>query len=162
MLSVRFLSVILLLLPFSVFAGIDVYEFSTEEQRVRYSTFIEELRCPKCKNNNLAGTNSKIAVDLRRQLQVMIKEDQSDEQIVDYMVTRYGDFVLYRPRFTSKTIALWLGPLVFLTAGFITIGTIVMMRRRKLNGNAPELSEQESLALQRLLKAEKPSDSSID
>ncbi len=67
-------------------AAVDVYEFSSDEHRERYQQFLEELRCPKCKNNNLAGTNSKIAVDLRRQLHTMVEQGQSDEEIVDFMV----------------------------------------------------------------------------
>ena len=138
-----------------VSASIDVYEFDSEAERLRYQQFLDELRCPKCKNNNLAGTNSKIAVDLRRQLQEMIKEGKTDQEIVDYMVLRYGDFVLYRPRLQGKTIALWLGPIVFLGVGVLAIGGIVWRRRRRLAHEQTEtLSEAESQALARLLENE--------
>ena len=133
-------------------ASIDVYEFENDLNRERYQHFLEELRCPKCKNNNLAGTNSKIAVDLRRQLHLMIEEGQSDQEIIDFMVLRYGDFVLYRPRVQPKTLALWAGPLVFLAVGMLVIGGIVWRRRRALNTKYNGLSEAESSALARLLK----------
>lgn len=144
----------LLLLVFSghSLASIEVYEFETETQEQRYQKFMEELRCPKCKNNNLAGTNSKIAIDLRRQLQTMVKEGKTDQEIVDYMVLRYGDFVLYRPRLQPTTFALWYGPPVFAGIGIAVVGVIVWRRRRKLGAEPTTLTEAEVKALRRLLK----------
>lgn len=135
----------------AVASTVDVYEFSNDAERHRYHKFLEELRCPKCKSNNLAGTNSKIAVDLRRQLQAMINEGKTDAEIVDYMVMRYGDFVLYKPRVQRNTLALWVGPLVFLALGAGIIGAIVR-RRSKLKAEAPQLTESETESLRRLLQ----------
>lgn len=98
-------------------AVIETYQFDNEQQRVRYHQFIEELRCPKCQNQNLAGSNSPIAEDLRRELHRLLDEGRSDQQIVDYMVSRYGDFILYRPRFNPETALLWLAPAIFLLLG---------------------------------------------
>lgn len=145
---------LVLMLPHQVMAAIDVYDFPSEDQRKRYQKFLEELRCPKCKNNNLAGTNSEIAVDLRRELHKMVLEGKTDEEIVDFMVSRYGDFVLYRPPVQGNTIALWAGPGVFLLIGFGVIAWIVL-RRRRLSGAAAGLTEDEQQQLAAILEQEK-------
>lgn len=138
-------------------SAIDVYEFDNDEQRKRYQTFIQELRCPKCKNQNLAGTNSQIAIDLRRELHRMVMEGQSDEQIIDFMVSRYGDFVLYRPPIKGNTLILWLGPVFFLIIGGGCIGWIVMRRRKFVNASE-ELSEVEKNQLAAMLSTSDSSD----
>lgn len=135
-------------------AAVDVYEFSSEEGRERYQKFIEELRCPKCKNNNLAGTNSQIAIDLRRELHRMVEQGQSDEQIIDFMVSRYGDFVLYRPRLQRSTLALWGGPILFVGVAALVVGSIVWRRRSAADGKRM-LSESEQFELDQLLKSKK-------
>lgn len=145
---------IILMAPYQVMAAIDVYEFTDEDDRRRYQKFLEELRCPKCKNNNLAGTNSEIAEDLRRELHKMVIEGKSDEEIIDFMVSRYGDFVLYRPRLQRNTIALWGAPIVFLLIGLGTVGWIVARRRNLVNARA-ELSEEEQKQLAAILASEK-------
>ena len=145
---------IVLILPCQVMAAIDVYEFPTEGERKRYQKFLEELRCPKCKNNNLAGTNSEIADDLRRELHKMVLEGKSDDEIIDFMVSRYGDFVLYRPPVQGNTIVLWLGPVVFLLIGLGAVSWVVS-RRRKLSGAETELTEEEQKQLAAILESEK-------
>lgn len=135
-----------------LWAAVDVYEFSSEERRDRYQKFIEELRCPKCKNNNLAGTNSQIAIDLRRELHRMVEQGANDEEIVDFMVSRYGEFVLYRPRLQRSTMALWGGPILFISLGALVVGLIVW-RRRRSGDSKSELSETEQAELDQLLKS---------
>lgn len=104
-----------------VFAVIENYEFSDESQRARYQQLTEELRCPKCQNQNLADSDSQIAADLRKELHAQLLAGKSDEAIVDFMRERYGDFVLYKPRVQRNTLLLWLGPLglVALVAGLL-------------------------------------------
>ena len=150
-----FYPIVVLLAVFALHANasVEVYEFDTDQERQRYMQFLDELRCPKCKNNNLAGTNSKIAVDLRRQLKTMIKDGQEDKEIIDYMVTRYGDFVLYRPRLNNKTAALWFGPMVLFGVGAVLVGLIVLRRRKTLNVTPDGLSDDESQALKRILES---------
>ncbi len=138
------------LLAVQSFAAIDVYEFSSEDHRKRYQKFTEELRCPKCKNQNLAGTNSQIATDLRRELHRLIVEDKTDAEILDFMVSRYGDFVLYRPPVQGNTIALWAAPIVFMLAGGVTIGAIVLRRRRTAPGLTEDLSDEEKARINKL------------
>lgn len=139
------------LLSTQAWAAVDVYEFSSEDRRERYQKFIEELRCPKCKNQNLAGTNSQIAIDLRRELHRMVEEGMTDDQIIEFMVSRYGDYVLYRPRLQGSTIALWLGPILVVGIGGLTVGLIVW-RRRSFVQTRGELSESERAELEQMLR----------
>ena len=113
----------------SAFAAIDPYEFSREEYQARFKTLTEELRCPKCQNNNLADSNAPIAADMRREVHRMLEEGGSDQAIVDYMVDRYGDFVRYRPRQDASTALLWYGPVGLLVGGIVVI--LVVTRKRK-------------------------------
>ena len=120
----------LLLISSSSFAAIEVHEFDNDVDRQRYQTFIDEMRCPKCQNQNLAGTNSPIAMDLRRELELMIKDGKSDKEIVDFMVERYGEFILYRPRLSPATVLLWSAPVLLLVFGVVMLLLIVRKRRR--------------------------------
>lgn len=144
----------ILILPCQVMAAIDVYEFPSENERKRYQKFLEELRCPKCKNNNLADTNSEIADDLRRELHKMVLEGKTNDEIIDFMVSRYGDFVLYRPPVQGNTIALWAGPFVFLLIGLGAVAWVVL-RRKKLSASDAELTEEEQRQLSAILESEK-------
>ena len=109
-------------------AVIETYDFDTELQRQRYQDFIEELRCPKCQNQNLAGSNSPISADLRRELHRLLLEGKSDTEITDYMVSRYGEFVLYRPPLNKHTLALWIVPAGLLLLGGMAV--VLLIRRR--------------------------------
>lgn len=136
-----------------VHATIEVHEFSSDTERDRYQHFIDDMRCPKCQNQNLSGSDSPIARDLRNELYVQIKEGRSDQQIVDFMVERYGEFILYKPRLTPATIALWSLPVLVLLLGAFTLAMIVRRRRASgaLDENAP-LSADEQARLNALLK----------
>lgn len=114
-----FYSLSLLLVSLSAQAVVDLYEFDDPALRERYLVLVDELRCPKCQNQNLAGSDSPIASDLRRELHRLLQEGQDDVEIKDYMVARYGDYVLYRPRLNAKTLLLWGGPLGLLFLGLI-------------------------------------------
>ncbi len=128
-------------------AAIDAYPFDSDEQRDRYNALIDELRCPQCLNTNLAGSDAMIAKDLRREVHRLVLEGQSDAEILDFMYTRYGDFILYEPRVTSRTAALWFGPVVLLLLALF-IGW--RMTRPKQTA-APELSAEEMDSLNNLL-----------
>jgi cytochrome c-type biogenesis protein CcmH len=153
----------LLLLKLGVYAGllmmsawaaaaIDVHEFDNELDRKRYQSFIDEMRCPKCQNQNLAGSDSPIAMDLRRELYLMIEEGKSDKEIIDFMVERYGEFILYRPRVNSSTLLLWGAPVFLLVAGIILLLVIVRKRRSAdLLVKETGLSPQERERLNELL-----------
>ena len=150
----RWLSLLLgTLLSFNALAAIDTYEFNDEAERQRFRVLTEELRCPKCQNQNIADSNAPIANDLRREIHRMLDEGQSDEQIVDFLVTRYGDFVMYRPPLTAKTLLLWFGPAALLLLALLVVLNIV--RRRRQAASAPtvtaELSDAERQRLSQLL-----------
>ena len=134
------------------FAAIEVHEFDNEIDRQRYQTFIDEMRCPKCQNQNLAGTNSPVAADLRNELVLMIKAGKSDQEIVNFMVERYGEFILYRPRLSPATIFLWAAPVLMLVFGALLLWLIVRKRRRLATEANSGLSAQEQARLDALLK----------
>ena len=111
-------------------AAIDTYEFANDAERDRFRELTKELRCPKCQNQDIADSNAPIATDLRREIYRMLGEGKDNQQILDFMVARYGDFVLYKPALTSKTAVLWFGPLALLVGGLVVIGVSVGRRRR--------------------------------
>ena len=98
-------------------AQVDVYDFDTPEQEQRFRQLSNEFRCPMCQNANLSSSPGGVAADLRREIYRMIMEGQTDAEIEQFMLSRYGDFVLYRPRLTLQTLFLWFGPLLFLILG---------------------------------------------
>ena len=90
----------------------------------------EELRCLVCQNQNIADSNAPIATDLRREIFRMLEEGQSNAQIVDFLVLRYGDFVLYKPPVNARTYLLWYGPFALLGLGALGLGVLVLRRRK--------------------------------
>ena len=106
----------------------------------RMMTLSAELRCLVCQNQSLADSNAPLAVDLRNQVREKMRAGMSDQQIVDFMVARYGDFVLFRPPFKLTTALLWLGPLLLLVAGIAALLYRLMRRRGE---PAPQLTASE-------------------
>ena len=100
-------------------ADVRLHEFESPEQKTRYEQLIAELRCPKCLNTNLAGSDAPIAADLRQHVHNMLKAKHTDAEILAFMQSRYGDFILYKPRLTAATLLLWFGPLLMLAAGLL-------------------------------------------
>ncbi|WP_394182203.1 cytochrome c-type biogenesis protein CcmH [Marinomonas posidonica] len=109
----------------------ELMTFRSELNQVRYQSLIKELRCPKCQNQNLADSNSGISVDLRHQVHSMIETGKTDQEIVDYMVARYGTFVLYRPQNTPATFLLWYGPFILLSGGVVLFVVVLTKNRRR-------------------------------
>ncbi len=99
-------------------AAIDTYQFNDPTQEKIYHALIEELRCLVCQNNNLADSNADLAKDLRRKTYKMVSSGKSHDEVIDFMVSRYGEFVLYKPLKSGKTLILWVFPLVLLIAAF--------------------------------------------
>ncbi len=96
----------------------------------RVLAIAEELRCLVCQNETIAASHADLAVDLRKQIRIKLKEGQSQQQILDFMVVRYGDFVLYRPPFKATTLLLWLGPFVLLALAVALMFANIRRRRR--------------------------------
>ena len=133
-------------------AAIDTYEFANDAERDRFRELTKELRCPKCQNQDIADSNAPIATDLRREIYRMLGEGKDNQQILDFMVARYGDFVLYKPALTGKTAVLWFGPLALLVGGLVVIGVIVGRRRRtEQTEGSDTLSAEERKRLDTLL-----------
>jgi cytochrome c-type biogenesis protein CcmH len=133
-------------------AAVEVKEFESQQQEQRYKNLINELRCLVCQNQNLAGSNAGLAQDLRKQVYKMVREGQSDDVILDFMVTRYGDFVLYRPPFKAITVLLWLGPFIILAAGLLVLIRFIRQRKKIVIKN---LTAQEKEKLKQLLAENK-------
>ncbi|MBI1425054.1 MAG: cytochrome c-type biogenesis protein CcmH [Gammaproteobacteria bacterium] len=111
------------------FAGIEIHQFKTPELEARYKHLTSTLRCLVCQNENLADSNAELAKQLREQIYTMLNDGSSDKEIVDYMVSRYGNFVLYSPPLIPTTYLLWIGPFVLLIFGII-IMQIAIRRNR--------------------------------
>lgn len=131
---------------------VDIFEFKDEATKLRFQVLSKELRCPKCQNQNLADSNSPIATDLRLKLYTLLQEGQSDQEIIDYMVYRYGDFVLYRPRVNQLTYALWFAPLVLFGAVIGGITFILRKRAKNKENSTEELSQEQLANLDEILK----------
>ena len=110
-------AVLSLLLANMAIASTAVVEFSDESLRIRYQQLVQELRCPKCQNQNLADSNSPISEDLRAQVHTLLEEGMSDREIKNYLKSRYSEFILYRPEVNQNTWLLWVAPVVFLLFG---------------------------------------------
>ncbi|NOT11443.1 MAG: cytochrome c-type biogenesis protein CcmH [Methylococcaceae bacterium] len=113
---------VLFLFTLSTFCfAVDYRQLPTPEMQETYESLITELRCLVCQNQTIADSNAELADDLRRQVSEMLQQGKSKEDIVRFMTDRYGDFVLYKPPFKTKTGLLWLGPAAFLLIGLIVI-----------------------------------------
>ena len=116
----------------------------------------EKLRCLVCQNQTIADSNAELAEDLRRQIREQIAAGKSDAEILDYMVARYGDFVLYEPPLKATTMLLWGGPALLLALGFVGLARVLRARREE--GAAPSLTDDERDQAARLLSGDKGKD----
>lgn len=138
------------LLSLSAAAAIDTYKFNSVEQEQQYRELTEQLRCPKCQNNSIADSNAIIAADMRTKVYELMMQGQDKQQVIDYMVARYGNFVTYEPPVTPATLILWVGPLLFVLIGGAVV--ILRTRQRRVGVVNEEFSEQEQQRLAALLK----------
>ena len=161
-LIVRAMAMVLLVagLSMSAWANIDTYQFDNPRQEAQYRALIEEFRCPKCQNQNLAGSDAPIAQDLKQKTYNMVKDGRSDAEIRQYMNERYGDFISYKPPVRPSTWILWFFPPVLLV--FVMLAWFIRNRNSSKRaavianpieeGYAP-LSAAEQQRLQDLLNA---------
>lgn len=108
------------------------------EQDARYQGLIQELRCLVCQNQSIAESNAELAQDLRKQVRQQMEQGRSDDEIRAYLTDRYGEFVLYRPPITAKTVALWVGPFVLLLVGIFIALRILRRPRAAAATSAPD------------------------
>jgi len=145
---------VVLLMSMAFFANatpVDTYEFKSPENQKRALSLAHSLRCPQCQNQNLVDSNSPVAQDLRLEVYEMVDDGKSDSEIVEFMTSRYGEFVLYKPRMEAKTYALWLGPIGLLLFGGL-IGFIFIRKQRIAESNTTSLTPEDQQELDRLLK----------
>ncbi|MGB0864989.1 MAG: cytochrome c-type biogenesis protein [Granulosicoccaceae bacterium] len=119
-------------------AAIDAKSFDTPQKEQLYNQLIADLRCLVCQNQNLADSNAELAVDLRTQVHEMVSRGDSGKQVSDYMVERYGEFVLYRPPINARTMVLWGGPLLAL---LIALGIAWQITRSRQTAEQGGVSE---------------------
>ena len=129
---------------------VETFTFKDDATKLRFQVLSKELRCPKCQNQNLADSNAKIAVDLRKNLYNLLQEGKTDQEIIDFMVYRYGDFVLYRPQLKKQTYILWFGPIAIIL-GFAFSLIFVLRKRSKSKANELNLSSEEQANLDNIL-----------
>ena len=130
-------------------AVIETYEFESAQMEADYKKLIDELRCLVCQNQNLSASDADLARDLRRETYEMLQQGKSSQQVVEFMVERYGDFVLYRPQFKSNTYLLWLGPFLLLLL------VLYMLVRRLRVANKPVEVDAAAMAEAKQLLEEK-------
>lgn len=131
-----------------------LYTFDDPEQTQVFNRLAEELRCPKCQNQNLADSNSQVAEDLRKQVYKLMNEGKDEAEVKDFMVARYGEFVLYKPKVDKSTWVLWYGPFVLLAIGFLVVFGLVYSNKKK-SAEAPtseaDLSDDQKQRLKQFL-----------
>ena len=115
-------------------------QFQDTGEEQRFHDLVAELRCVMCQNQSLADSNAQIAIDLRREVLDLMREGRSDADVRDYLVARYGEFVLYRPRVSGTTWLLWFGPLLFVLGGGVAVWRLL---RRGGNATPPVDDAQE-------------------
>ena len=134
-----------LLFSVSLWAAIDTYQFDSVAQEEQYRDLTASLRCPKCQNNSIADSNTMIAADMRLKVYELMKQGQSRQQIIDYMVARYGNFVTYEPPVTPSTLILWVGPALFVVLGGLVI--VLRSRQRKTRSELDDTDQQRLAAI---------------
>ncbi|TNV18042.1 tetratricopeptide repeat protein [Buttiauxella sp. B2] len=138
------LMIVAFLFSFNVLAAIDTFQFKDEAQEQQFRQLTEQLRCPKCQNNSIADSNAMIASDMRLKVYELQQQGKTRQQIIDYMVERYGNFVTYEPPLTPATIVLWVLPVLFILGG---AGVIVMRsRKRRVHFSDEPENEEHQLA----------------
>ncbi len=143
-----FCMLMLLIYSLSANAATEVLEFNSPQQEQQYHELIDELRCLVCQNQNLADSNAALAQDLRERTYQMVRSGDSSDEIIDYMVARYGEFIMYRPPLKTSTYLLWFGPLVFL---LLAVLTVVLFWRRTRRNTGVKLDAASRQKMQQLL-----------
>ena len=145
----RWLLLIILLIPSLAAAEVARPLAENPQAEARLKALAVELRCLVCQNQTLADSHAPLAEDLRREVREMIAKGMSDREIIDFLVQRYGDFVLYRPPWKASTTLLWLGPFLLLIAG--ATGLVFALRRRQKKLADVTLSDEEHNRVAQLL-----------
>lgn len=132
----------------SAYSAIESFEFDDAQQEQTFHDLTKILRCPKCQNQNISDSNAELAKDLRNKTYQLVKEGKTEQQVIDYMVARFGNFVRYDPPLTPATIFLWLGPALFILCGFL----VLLKQVKNKNRDKDELDVDEQRRLQKILE----------
>ena len=136
------------------FSSIDALNFSSPQQESDYHQLTQSLRCPQCQNNNIADSNATIAVDMRGKVFELLQEGKSKNDVVNYMVARYGNFVTYDPPMTASTLVLWIAPLLL-----VLLGVVFLLKRKPKVQSAVKsqdvLTDEDNARLAELLNKDK-------
>ena len=136
------------------FSSIDALNFTSPQQESDYHQLTQSLRCPQCQNNNIADSNATIAVDMRGKVFELLQEGKSKNDVVDYMVARYGNFVTYDPPMTASTLVLWIAPLLLVLLGVV----FLLIRKPKAQSAVKSqdvLTDEDNARLAELLNKDK-------
>ena len=143
-----------LLFSSMAFSAIDALNFTSPQQESDYHQLTQSLRCPQCQNNNIADSNATIAVDMRGKVFELLQEGKSKNDVVDYMVARYGNFVTYDPPITASTLVLWIAPLLL-----VLLGVVFLLKRKPKAQSAVKsqdvLTDEDNARLAELLNKDK-------
>ena len=143
-----------LLFSSMAFSAIDALNFTSPQQESDYHQLTQSLRCPQCQNNNIADSNATIAMDMRGKVFELLQEGKSKNDVVDYMVARYGNFVTYDPPMTASTLVLWIAPLLL-----VLLGVVFLLRRKPKTQSAVKsqdvLTDEDNARLAELLNKDK-------
>ncbi|QBJ63451.1 cytochrome c-type biogenesis protein [Pseudoalteromonas sp. DL-6] len=145
-----FLLTLSLFISLAAFAQQDRYQFDSNEQAVRFEELTKELRCPKCQNQNIADSDAVVAKDLRDRVLALVKDGKSKDEVIDYMIDRYGYFVHYDPPVTPATLILWVLPVLIVIIGF----GFIVIRQRKASVKQT-WSDTDEVMLNKLIKQNK-------
>lgn len=145
-----FLLILSLFISLAAFAQQDRYQFDSNEQAVRFEELTKELRCPKCQNQNIADSDAVVAKDLRDRVLALVKDGKSKDEVIDYMIDRYGYFVHYDPPVTPATLILWVLPVLIVIIGF----GFIVIRQRKASVKQT-WSDADEVMLNKLIKQNK-------
>ena len=116
--------------------------FDDPVMQIRYEKIISEVRCLVCQNQTIKDSNAILANDLRREIRIMLVENKSNEEILDFLVVRYGDFVLYRPRMSGKTLVLWITPFLLIGAGGLVVFKVIRSRMKIAIDNNSDFNQR--------------------
>ncbi len=137
--------------------ALDARQLADPKQQENYELLTKELRCLVCQNQTIADSNAELAFDLRRQVSEMLEQGKSNDEIIQFMTDRYGDFVLYKPAFKGKTLLLWIAPGAFLVLGLIVVYIFIRQKRalrseQGVSNNELKLDSEKQNKIRRLLE----------
>lgn len=147
----RKLLTLLLLLPALSLAAIEIQQFDNAQQEADYRSLIQELRCPQCQNNNIADSNATISADMREKTLELLKQGKTKQEVVNYMIERYGNFVTYDPPLTPATVLLWLTPLFLILIGFVLLAKRKKLHQQAVSSAQNSAKELDQYRLHRIL-----------